>query len=606
MNAILTRPAHALLLGILLLLASVAQAAAQQPAILFRNARVFDGERTLEQHDVLVRNGTIERVGRGLSAPAGARTVDATGKTLLPGFIDAHTHTFGDVLREAAVFGVTTQLDMFTDHRFAATLRAEQAAGKATGRADLLSAGTLITAPRGHGTQFGMPIPTITSADSAQAFVDARIAEGSDWIKVVLDDGHAYGLQFATVDEATLRAVVQAAHRRSKLAVVHVGDAASARTAIEAGADGLVHLFADQAPPAEFAPLVKARGAFVIPTLTVVMSIAGTGGGAPLVSDSLLAPLLSTASRQNLEAAFPQRPNAPKNEYAFAREAVRQLHAQGVRILAGTDAPNPGTWYGVAMHRELELLVQAGLTPAQALAAATSAPADAFRLADRGRIAPGKRADLLLVEGDPTRDILATRRIASVWKSGVELDRASFARSVAAARAAEGRGPAVPADGMLSDFESGMTATVGSWMPSADAFAGGTSSGEVLVLDGGAGGSRQALTIRGTITATVPFAWYGAMWSPGAQPMSPVDLSRRSGFSFRAQGDGKSYRVMVFSRARGTTPVQKTFTAGADWSETTISWSDLGIDGSDVMGILVAGGPQPGAFAFRIDDFRLR
>lgn len=402
------------LAGAVLLAASPPLPAQQAPATLFRDARVFDGERVLERHDVLVEGGRIARVGRGLQAPQGAVVVDAAGKTLLPGFIDAHTHSFGEALQEAVVFGVTTHLDMFTDVGTARAMREQQAAGRSTGRADLFSAGTLATAPRGHGTQFGIPIPTITSPDSAQAWVDARIADGSDWIKIVYDAGDTYGIELQTIDRATLQALIEAAHRRGRLAVVHIGDAASARTAIDLGADGLVHLFADREPDADFAQLAAARGAFVIPTLTVTMSITGTGGGAALVGDARFAGWLLPAHQRALESGFPRRPGAPQTRYDFARSTVRQLRAAGVPILAGTDAPNPGTAYGIAMHRELELLTQAGLTPAEALAAATSVPARAFRLADRGRIAPGLRADLLLVEGDPTRDITATRAIAGV------------------------------------------------------------------------------------------------------------------------------------------------------------------------------------------------
>lgn len=95
-------------------------------------------------------------------------------------------------------------------------------------------------------------------------------------------------------------------------------------------------------------------------------------------------------------------------------------------MMAGTDAPSPGTAYGASQHGELELLVGAGLTPLQALVAATSAPARAFRLADCGRIGPGLRADLVLVEGDPDRDITATRRIVGVWKRGVAVERVRY------------------------------------------------------------------------------------------------------------------------------------------------------------------------------------
>src|SRR5437764_1217104 len=96
---------------------------------------------------------------------------------------------------------------------------------------------------------------------------------------------------------------------------------------------------------------------------------------------------------------------------------------RGVPILTGTDAGNPGTAPGASLHGELEYLVEAGLTPFQALVTATSATATAFRLPDRGRIAPGLRADLVLVNGDPTGDIRATRDIHEIWKAGVPLDR---------------------------------------------------------------------------------------------------------------------------------------------------------------------------------------
>jgi hypothetical protein len=96
-------------------------------------------------------------------------------------------------------------------------MRAEQAReGGAPHRADLFSAGTLVTAPGGHGTEYGVPIPTLSGADGAQEFVDARLAEGSDWIKLVVDDGSAWGLDLPTLDAATVRAVVAAAHARGR------------------------------------------------------------------------------------------------------------------------------------------------------------------------------------------------------------------------------------------------------------------------------------------------------------------------------------------------------------------------------------------------------
>src|SRR4029077_12579152 len=154
-------------------------------------------------------------------------------------------------------------------------------------------------------------------------------------------------------------------------------------------------------------------------------------------------------------------------------------------LLAGTDAPNPGTAHGASIHRELELLVQAGLTPIEALTAATAAPARAFHLDDRGRIVPGLRADLLLVKGDPTADITATRDIVSVWKFGVEADRPAYRAAVEKANASRASAPAGSESGLVSDFEDGKaTAKYGAgWDISTDSVAQGKSTAAMKVID---------------------------------------------------------------------------------------------------------------------------
>jgi imidazolonepropionase-like amidohydrolase len=159
----------------------------------------------------------------------------------------------------------------------------------------------------------------------------------------------------------------------------------------------------------------------------------GMSGGLHVAADERLAPFLSPQALETLTAPA-RRSAASDARYAVARGATRMLWEAGVPILAGSDAPNDGTTYGASMHRELELLVEAGMRPIEALAAATAAPARAFGLDDRGRIVPGMRADLLLVEGDPTVDITATRRIAGVWKRGVRLDRQAYRARVSRLR----------------------------------------------------------------------------------------------------------------------------------------------------------------------------
>jgi imidazolonepropionase-like amidohydrolase len=386
------------------------------------NVRVFDGERTWPRATVVLDGDHIAGIGADIAVPSGAAIVDGTGRTLVPGFIDAHAHASGDALERAVLFGVTTELDMFTDPDFAAKRRAEERQGRVTTRADLRSAGILVTAPGGHGTEFGMPIPTLARAEDARAFVAARIAEGSDYIKLVKDNGSPYGLNWPTLTDDEVAATVAAAHWYHTLVVSHIGTQADAVVAIDASVDGLAHLFQDSPPRPDFAARVAAHHAFVVPTLTVLEGETGRPSGAGLISDPDLGPLLLPTESNNLRSSF-HLSGTSSLSLDHARATVASLKAAGVPILVGTDAPNPGTAHGVSLHRELELLVSAGLTPAEALAAATSVPARLFGLLDRGRIAPGLRADVVLVRGEPDRDILATRAIVRVWRNGAVVAR---------------------------------------------------------------------------------------------------------------------------------------------------------------------------------------
>jgi imidazolonepropionase-like amidohydrolase len=584
--------------------------ASSSNSFVVRKARVFDGKNVLDQADVWVENGNIRAVGKDLRVPSDVKTVDGTGDTLLPGLIDAHTHAYGDALTEAEIFGVTTELDMFTDPKYAQQTKKDQTEGKDLYRADLRSAGTLATAPGGHGTEYGIPIPTLSTPSEAQAWVDARIAEGSDYIKIVIDDASAYGSHRPTLDKETVKALVDAAHKRGKLVVVHIGTQADAREAIEAGADGLAHLFADGAPAPDFGKFVAEHRAFVVPTLSVLESVSGIATGESLSTDARLEPYLTSDDITNLKRSFPKYPPAPSEKYA--EQTVAQLKAAHVPVLAGTDSPNPGTSHGASMHRELELLVRAGLTPQEALAAATSVPATTFHLDDRGTIAAGKRADLLLVKGNPVQEITATRDIVAVWKVGAQDDRASYRTTLEhdkqqAVKATQEASAGVQV-GLISDFDDGTpSAKFGTeWTLSTDSIAGGKSTGDMKVVDGGANGDKHALDISGLIDGGLPYAWAGVMWSPGPQPFVPVDLSSKKSISFFAKGDGQTYRVLVFTASGGRIPTQQTFTAGSEWKKMTIPFSAFnGTDGHDVSAILFVGGPAAGKFDFQVDEIKL-
>lgn len=577
-------------------------------ATLVQDVRVFDGKAVHEKRSVLFDGAVILDADFRGPPPSGARIVSGAGRTLLPGLIDAHTHAFRQ-LDLPLLFGVTTQVDMFTAVPLMQDIKRAMAAGQNTGRADMFSAGTLATAPKGHGTQYGVPIPTLSSPAQARDFVDARIAEGSDFIKIVLEaGGHGTG-KMNSLDLATATALIEAAHLRGKLAVVHVSNEADARGALGAGADGLVHLFLGAAPDRQavdsLAQLAKRKGAFVIPTFTVLESMAGVKGGDDLLLDAGLAALVDREGAATLKSRYGAQPRPAV--LATPKAVTAALAKAGVPLLAGTDAGNAGTLYGISMHRELAALVEAGLTPQAALVAATSAPAAAFKLGQRGCVAKGCKADLLLVEGNPAVDIKATRRIVEVWKDGQSASALRDAKRQQVAQ--EGSGAtrqALPKDGRISDFsEQRLGSPFGSgWMPSTDQFAGGKSTVRLEVLPPLPDGQKP-LAVQATVAPGLPFAWSSVAFMPGAKPMQAADLSAAKTLRFKVRGDGKTYQVMLMG-VGNQRPSSLPFVAKPEWQEVSMALKDFaGIDLAAVAVLAFSAGPQPGDYRFELADVRL-
>ena len=353
---------------------------------LFAEVRVFDGDRLLDgTYDVLADGPVIAAVEPGgtIDEPD-ARMVRHRGATLLPGLIDAHVHLrgIGD-LEELARWGVTTALDMGS---WPPALIGEL---RQAGFTDVRSTGAGAIGPGSPLAKIpGRPADSIvTQPEDGRRFVAARVAEGVDYIKVIVDPPGRGG-----PDQATVTAIVQAAHDARRIVVAHASNTGAVATAQAAGADVLTHAPLDAAlDEAAVAEVVRSQRTSV-PTLVMMEGVAAN---APV----------------------------PGLDYRHARDSVAALYRAGVPIVLGTDAnQSPGVPanvpYGESVHRELELLVGAGLTPAEALHAATGAAADRFGLRDRGRIAAGLRADLLLVGGDPTTAITSTRSILAVRLAG--------------------------------------------------------------------------------------------------------------------------------------------------------------------------------------------
>jgi imidazolonepropionase-like amidohydrolase len=396
------------------------------------NARIFDGENILSDRIVVIDGAYILAIG-GI-VPDGAAVVDAGGATLLPGLIDAHVHTDINGLRDALAFGVTTELEMMGHW----SAQERQMVAERDDIADLRSAGLGITPPGGHPDELmsgeippgyehddehDHQLPAVSTPEEAAELVAALVASGSDYIKIMLEEGSVLGAPGLPVPSfAVIETTVREAHRYGKMAIAHTLTAATTQQAIAAGMDGLAHVFLDQPHTPDLVAAIAASGAFVTPCLCLNASIMG-GTGAALAEDPRVSSKLSPMWRDTLSSSFN---TFPQGNFDDVLATVAALHKAGVDILAGTDVSVPlphlgGLAHGVSVHHELQLLVQAGLTPIEALRSATSVPARRFGLADRGRIAPGARADLLLVEGDPTTDIAVTLSILAVWRRGVSL-----------------------------------------------------------------------------------------------------------------------------------------------------------------------------------------
>jgi imidazolonepropionase-like amidohydrolase len=343
---------------------------------VIRGARVFDGQGLTGPRDVVIDGEVIAAEGGDL---AGAEVVDAEGAVLLPGLIDAHLHLHGpETLDKLLSYGVTTALDM-------ACWPPSRVQSLRNGPVDIRSAGLPVIGRGGRHAQFGMPEDAYAGTpEQAADMVRSRIADGSDYLKLVLE---ALGEGGPEQDSAA--ALVTAARDAGLLTIAHAASPGAYDVAIAIGVDIVTHVpFGGSLRPDQVDALAAA-GQIVVPTLTMAESISKLRG--TRLEDSL--------------------------------ETVAALHEAGVPILAGTDAnAQPGVppvEHGSSLHREVELLSQAGLSNAEALQAATAGPAQYFKLADRGVVEAGRRADLVLVAGDPLAELSATRAITRVWVAGV-------------------------------------------------------------------------------------------------------------------------------------------------------------------------------------------
>ena len=453
---------------VIILIASGFQSARSAPAaelVVIKHVRLIDGtgKPAIENAAVVIEGEKIMAVLRDGAAPipVGATVIDASGKSILPGLIDVHVHfdasagaqtspdEFGQPRRihdlKAFLYcGVTTFKSLGDDQVRILSLRhRESVEHRISPR--IFAVGRIFTAPGGHpaGTIFKQwpkeavdaDVYQIESERDVRAAIATQVADHVDGIKVVLDGGSsAYPIPRLRVE--LLRLIIAEAHKNGFIVSVHCGSGQDVSDAVNAGADGIEHADQDKLSDETIKSMAQ-RGIYYTPTLAVFSQIVKLDRGANLTDDLLVGSAVKPGLLQGLSAyqsklteAIKRSPETlvrDEHRLATAKLNTRRALVSGVKICAGTDAGNLGVFFGPALHQELALLVEAGLTPVQAITAATRNAAAYIGALDRiGTIETGKLADLLIVDGDPAKDITATARVWMVIKGGQQINRESL------------------------------------------------------------------------------------------------------------------------------------------------------------------------------------
>jgi len=277
----------------------------------------------------------------------------------------------------------------------------------------------------------------------------------------------------------------------------------------------------------------------------------------------------------------------PGFDFKIALENTRLLYQAGVSILAGSDAPNPGTSYGASLHQEMELLELAGLSTIDSLRAATIEAANLFDLKDRGAIQKGAKADFLILNSNELKNIVSSREIDAIYKNGKLVNRTA---ATLASSSATILNPS------LSQFSQGLNTDIGvTWSKTDDAMANGTSQANIYLED-------KILNVDTVIDSGFMFPWAGA--SGFSDQASNISKFRQVRFKIR--GSEGQYRAMMFDTSTAGAPPSQTFSVSDQWREVRLDLDKfIGLDINNFIGIAIVSGPSIGEFKYQLDDVKL-
>ncbi len=434
-----------LLLSLALLTVPVQAVEDRARFVVLEGARLIDGtgRPPIEGSVVVIEDGKVRSVGtrQGTRVPQGSRRIDLRGKTIIPALICLHAHlgmtrngvsldksayTEENVRRQLEkylAYGVGTVVSLGSDQELIYQLREATRSGKLPGT-------RLYTAGRGFGVPRGYP-PTLASGEDvyrpqtpeqARAEVSELAARHPDFVKMWVDDDFG---RLPKMKPEIYRAIIEEAHQRHLRVIAHVFYLADAKDLVQAGLDGLGHSVRDQPVDRELIDAMKARKVFQIPTLVRDESTFIYARSAPWLDDPFFQAGVDASALEILRSPafltkFRANPDLPKLQAAFemGKKNLKALADAEVDIGLGTDSGPPLRFQGYFEHRELQLLVESGMTPLQAIVTATGASAKILGARDLGTLEPGKRADFLVLDANPLDDIHNTEKLSAVWKSG--------------------------------------------------------------------------------------------------------------------------------------------------------------------------------------------
>lgn len=394
-----------------LILLAFSSAFAQRDGSLtaFAGARLIDGTGAAPIDDavLLVRAGRIEAVGPAadVAIPADAERVNLAGRTVLPGFINAHGHAAqntAEVLTTYARYGVTTVVSLGGENAQHVALRDAQDPA-APRRARLFVAG---------------PVQEHQSADAAQRGVAQLKDMNVDFVKARVDHG--------SMPEAAYTALISAAHDAGLKVATHMYTLADTKGLVRAGVDVLAHSVRDQEVDAELLKMLRGTDVCLIPTLARDLSTFVYESTPDFFSDPFFLreadpDAIAQLNDPNAQRRMAANAQSNKDALAMAQRNLKILHDAGVRIAMGTDSGMPGRFPGYFEHLELQLMAESGLEPMDMIVAATGNAAACMGLDEVGTLEAGKWADFVVLGADPLEGIANTKTLELVYLAGEQI-----------------------------------------------------------------------------------------------------------------------------------------------------------------------------------------